>query len=41
MAELDQGNQFSGTDTVLEVSSTIAYLEEQELGTGLLSINEQ
>ena len=41
MAELDLGNQFSGTESMLEVSSTIAYLEEEELGTGFLSINEQ
>lgn len=34
-------DQFSGVVPPFEVSDTVVYVEEEEIGTGLLSISEE
>ena len=35
------GDQFSGVVPPYEVSDTVLYIEEEEIGTGVLSISEE
>lgn len=41
MAEIEEEDQFSGIVPPLEVPDAVVYVEEEEIGAGLLSIGEE